>query len=127
MGGPVWTCLTAPRIIGVARRIDRLTRCPGPRPTLAGLGHRDRHPDGAVLGLVHRRLAEIERRVGEPVPEWVQRRLVQGVVPAVADMQALGIGDEVVGARYSDSSAAGPRLLVVGNVIGRCPDGLTSP
>ncbi len=25
-----WTCLTAPRIIGVARWIDRLTRCPGP-------------------------------------------------------------------------------------------------
>jgi hypothetical protein len=26
----LWTCLTAPRIIGVARWIDRLTRCPGP-------------------------------------------------------------------------------------------------
>jgi hypothetical protein len=26
----LWTCLTAPRIIGVARWIDRLTRCLGP-------------------------------------------------------------------------------------------------
>ena len=26
----LWTCLTALRIIGVARWIDRLTRCPGP-------------------------------------------------------------------------------------------------
>jgi hypothetical protein len=26
----LWTCLTAPRIIGAARWIDRLTRCPGP-------------------------------------------------------------------------------------------------
>ncbi len=27
---PLWTCLTAPRIIGAARWIDRLTRCAGP-------------------------------------------------------------------------------------------------
>jgi hypothetical protein len=26
----LWTCLTAPRIIGVARWIDWLTRCAGP-------------------------------------------------------------------------------------------------
>ena len=26
----LWTCLTAPRIIGAARWIDRLTRCLGP-------------------------------------------------------------------------------------------------
>jgi hypothetical protein len=26
----LWDCSTAPRIIGVARWIDRLTRCPGP-------------------------------------------------------------------------------------------------
>jgi len=54
-----WTCSTARRIIGVARRIDRLTRCPGPYRSCISASRRSTgmgSPTGLVVMSQHVRM-----------------------------------------------------------------------
>jgi hypothetical protein len=78
-----WTCSTARRIIGVARRIDRLTRCPGPYRSCISASRLDETKlAGNAAQKANRTLPQIEKILAEaPLPHndlFASGRAAQG-------------------------------------------------